>query len=338
MDCIWEVGKTYRTMVPEITATASTICEAGGYVVAKINSPMGRYDGGELFFNDGELHAFRISDGGVLGFNIAEFPKMPHLTSAVVPDAIINCPWKVGRTYKTTVPGVVATVDWICGHGMSIRGRINGEAAEWNWHLDGKLFGFRNHKEMHHLLTEEADPPVNAKASRERGSEYDTQEKLLERIAQLEKELAAMKEVRKVVNGDGTETWSGLKVVVPSNFIQDGEMPVEVRSLAVGIRGKTWIQCNGSRNSSDFMSLRLPGELRIIVTYAPRPEPVTWDTPASLPDGEYEVSSTHMTHRGECWWSQELRFVRRMFGADWKDPPRIGRYCKSGQVATWIGE
>ncbi len=338
MDFIWEAGKTYRTMVPGITATVSAICEAGGYVVAKINSPMGRYDGGELFFNDGELHAFRISDGGVLGFKIAEFPKMPHLASVVVPEAIVNCPWKVGRTYKTTVPGTVATIDWIYGHSMSIRGRINGEAAEWNWHLDGKLFGFRNHKEIHHLLTEEADPPVNAKASGESGGESVTQGKLLERIAKLEKELEATKEVRKVVNGDGTVTWHGLRVVAPSRAVRDGEIPIEVRSMNLGISGR-WITGNGHHSDTNIESgITGVGELRFVLADKPKPPTrITWTPPASLPNGEY------LWKRGELWNAHSKRMIAHVtieawLGADFTAPPKDGRYRKEGRFATWIGD
>ena len=266
MDCIWEVGKTYRTSVQGVTAR-----------IRKSNY----------------LYVY-----GTLGFEPENFPMRK---------------WCARTGYSAEWGGenglVYPRIQLMRGRGCEVDG---GESGGING-------------------------GCGAVASGEWGSASDTQEKLLKLVAQLEKELAAKNEVRKVVNDGGTETWIGLKVVVPVGLVPDGETPVEVRSKILNFPTR-WIDEYGHVALVRHTSPGLCGSLRILIADAPKPTPITWTPPASLPDGEYEWSSTHMTHRGDVWWEIDHRFVRSMFGAGWTDPSKPGRYRKTGNVATWIGE
>lgn len=140
--------------------------------------------------------------------------------------------------------------------------------------------------------------------------------------------------IRKVDNGDGAETWYGLPVVVPVGLIPDDETPVDVRSLSQGIERR--LISSGGNVMPDGISggVQRKGDLRIIL--ADKPQPVTWNPPASLPDGEYEWTGARLIGNGgfvaavDSWAKSTY--------ADWITPPRAGRYRKTGNVATWIGE
>jgi hypothetical protein len=141
--------------------------------------------------------------------------------------------------------------------------------------------------------------------------------------------------IRTVDNGDGTVTIRGLPVTIPSTLIPEGEVPVEVRSVAVGMVSRRWLQLNGSTSDSPYKEDLFPGDLRI--TFADKPLPVTWAPPASLPDGEY------VWKEGELWNCHSKRMIAHVtieawLGADFTVPPKEGRYRKDGTIATWIGE
>jgi len=140
--------------------------------------------------------------------------------------------------------------------------------------------------------------------------------------------------VRKVDNNDGTVTIHGLPVTVPSTLIPDGEVPVDVRSRTLIRRGKR-TGCDGKIRTYEIKSAGEPGGLRI--TLANKPEPITWLAPASLPDGEYRWDGESFEPNTGMWSANKHLTLPLLFG-DWKDPPRTGRYRKTGNVATWIGE
>lgn len=140
--------------------------------------------------------------------------------------------------------------------------------------------------------------------------------------------------VRKVDNGDNTETWYGLPVVVPVGLVPDGEVPSCVRSRQLipdeagqairGVSGAGVVtSINGTRHGS--------GELRILL--ADKTQPGTWTPPASLAPGEYEWNGVSLSDSGfESEWAKKaLR--------DWTDPPKRGRWrVNEDGTATYLGE
>lgn len=140
--------------------------------------------------------------------------------------------------------------------------------------------------------------------------------------------------IRKVDNGDGTETWYGLPVVVPVGLAPDDETPVEVRSRALRIKGP-FISDRGQVEIDAAESLAFIGDLRIVL--ANKPEPVTWTPPASLPDGEYKWDGLCLSPICRAWSASKTATIPMLF-ADFTDPPRKGRYRKDGAISTWIGE
>lgn len=142
--------------------------------------------------------------------------------------------------------------------------------------------------------------------------------------------------VHKVDNGDGTETWHGLPVVVPVGLVPDGETPVEVRSRDVipatgSVRA---IKYNGEVGDVRQSSHGL-GDLRIIL--AAKPQPVTWTPPASLSDGDYKWNGSHFSKIGKEFCVSKSGGMAVMF-RDWTDPPRCGLYKVESGTATWSGE
>lgn len=142
--------------------------------------------------------------------------------------------------------------------------------------------------------------------------------------------------IRKVDNGDGTETWYGLPVVVPVGLIPDDETPVEVRSRDVipatgSVRA---IKYNGEVGDVQQSSHAL-GDLRIML--AAKPQPITWRPPASLPNGEYLWNGESIEPASRVWSANKYLTLPSLF-RDWTDPPRLGRYKVENGTATWIGE
>lgn len=69
------------------------------------------------------------------------------------------CKWQVGKTYKTTLPGVTATITDI--EGDDVIGDVSNRTCRaWRWcKVDGKFRMFENSQEHPHLTTELADEP-----------------------------------------------------------------------------------------------------------------------------------------------------------------------------------
>lgn len=140
--------------------------------------------------------------------------------------------------------------------------------------------------------------------------------------------------IRKVDNGDGTETWYGLPVVVPVGLVPDDETPVDVRSRTLIRRGRR-IGFDGKIRTDEFKSAGEPGGLRI--TLADKPQPVTWAPPASLSDGDYKWNGSHFSKIGKEFCVSKSGGMAVMF-RDWTDPPRCGLYKVESGTATWSGE
>jgi len=130
----------------------------------------------------------------------------------------------------------------------------------------------------------------------------------------------------KTDNGDGTETWRGLPVVVPVGLVPDDETPIEVRSRAIipeyGNLPYPRIITNDGQVDEGCGSRKQPGELRLVL--ASKPAPITWTPPASLRDGEYKWNGSHLNTPDEAFCLAKNYGIRIMF-ADWTDPPRTGR-------------
>ncbi len=136
--------------------------------------------------------------------------------------------------------------------------------------------------------------------------------------------------VRKVDNGDNTETWYGLPVVVPVGLVPDDETPVEVRSLCLPITSRFIAESGRVEDPVNCRTDEDPAELCIIL--GRKPQPVTWTPPASLPDGEYSFVATETVFFGNG------NHYRRSSYKDWTDPPRLGRYKVENGTAVWLGE
>lgn len=142
--------------------------------------------------------------------------------------------------------------------------------------------------------------------------------------------------VRKVDNGDGTVTWHGIPVVVADDFVPEGEIPAEIRSLLLGSVGRHIINA-GEVAENGVLHTELKRSAQLWMRVAPKPEPVTWLTPASLPDGEYRWDGESFEPKTGMWSANKHLTLPLLF-ADWTDPPREGRYRKVGRTATWIGK
>ena len=70
-----------------------------------------------------------------------------------------DCKWEVGKTYRTTLPGVTATITDI--EGDDVIGDVSNRTCRaWRWcKVDGKFRMFENSQEHPHLTTELADEP-----------------------------------------------------------------------------------------------------------------------------------------------------------------------------------
>ncbi len=70
-----------------------------------------------------------------------------------------ECKWEVGKTYRTTLPGVTATITDI--EGDDVIGDVSNRMCRaWRWcKVDGKFCMFENSQEHPHLTTELADEP-----------------------------------------------------------------------------------------------------------------------------------------------------------------------------------
>lgn len=70
-----------------------------------------------------------------------------------------DCKWEVGKTYRTTLPGVTATITHI--EGDDVIGDVSNRTGRaWRWFkVDGKFRMFENSQEHPHLTTELADEP-----------------------------------------------------------------------------------------------------------------------------------------------------------------------------------
>jgi hypothetical protein len=141
--------------------------------------------------------------------------------------------------------------------------------------------------------------------------------------------------IRKVDNGDGTETWYGLPVVVPVGLVPDDETPVEVRSLCLPITSRFIAESGRVEDPVNCRTDEDPAELCIIL--GRKPQPVTWTPPASLPNGEYEWDGLILRPICRAWSASKTATIPMLF-ADFTDPPRKGRYRKDGAISTWIGE
>ncbi len=76
--------------------------------------------------------------------------------------------------------------------------------------------------------------------------------------------------VRKVDNGDNTETWYGLPVVVPVGLIPDDETPVEVRSRGLELSGR-WMNWKGAIGvRGPLNDKKFPGEFRLLLAAKPQ--------------------------------------------------------------------
>lgn len=149
-------------------------------------------------------------------------------------------------------------------------------------------------------------------------------------IAELEKR----DQVRRVDNGDGTVTIHWLPVTVPSTLIPEGEVPIEVRSICLPITSRFIVEGGRVEDPVNYRTDEDPAELCIIL--GRKPQPVTWTPPVNLPDGEYETRKNWLYNSiGDCIC--HLSRADRTW-SDWTPLPRSGRYRKSGNVATWIGE
>lgn len=141
--------------------------------------------------------------------------------------------------------------------------------------------------------------------------------------------------IRKVDNGDGTETWYGLPVVVPVGLIPDDETPVEVRSRGLELSGR-WMNWKGEIGvRGPLNDKKFPGEFRLLL--AAKPQPVTWTPPASLSDGDYKWNGSHFSKIGKEFCVSTSGGIAVMF-RDWTDPPRCGLYKVESGTATWSGE
>lgn len=70
-----------------------------------------------------------------------------------------DCKWEVGKTYRTTLPGVTATITDI--EGDDVIGDVSNRTLRaWRWcKVDGKFCMFENSQEHPRLTTELADEP-----------------------------------------------------------------------------------------------------------------------------------------------------------------------------------
>lgn len=130
--------------------------------------------------------------------------------------------------------------------------------------------------------------------------------------------------VRKVDNGDGTTTFTGVSVTIPTSVASEYDV--------VAVRRPT---------SEDKAVIRSDGAVvapfehcieRVILT--PRP---TWKPPASLSDGDYKWSGSHFSKIGKEFCVFKSGGIAVMF-RDWTDPPRCGLYKVESGTATWSGE
>ncbi len=138
-----------------------------------------------------------------------------------------------------------------------------------------------------------------------------------------------MTTVTRHINNDGTETWTGLPVILPAGLIPEGVEPVEVRSRACAGGACPWIGYDG-RVEETPLPLGAVGELRIVLSKT------IWTPPASLPDGDYDwnAGTGELTTPTRMVYSTGLR---ELLGADWTDPPRTGRWRVKDGAATYLG-
>ena len=84
-----------------------------------------------------------------------------------------DCKWEVGKTYRTTLPGVTATITHI--EGDDVIGDVSNRMCRaWRWcKVDGKFRMFENSQEHPHLTTELADEPQVEPVKPQASSPYD---------------------------------------------------------------------------------------------------------------------------------------------------------------------
>ena len=129
--------------------------------------------------------------------------------------------------------------------------------------------------------------------------------------------------IERIDNGDGTTTFRGVDVTIPTSVAHDYDV--------VAVRRPT---------SEDKAVIRSDGAVvapfehcieRVIL--APRP---TWKPPASLAPGEYEWVNDSLYMPGACLGGS--RATRPVF-RDLQQPTRLGRWrVNEDGTATYLGE
>lgn len=145
---------------------------------------------------------------------------------------------------------------------------------------------------------------------------------------------------RSTDNTDGTTTWHGVPVTIPTGLVPAGEAPCEVRSMKLSFEGSRWIgnvPTVNNGNGSKGRDQEYGGALRLILA-SPAP-PVTWQAPASLPDGENWAWDGHhlLCPPWQNSTARTMIHVREVF-RDWIDPPQPGRYRVTNGVGVRIGD
>lgn len=127
--------------------------------------------------------------------------------------------------------------------------------------------------------------------------------------------------ITRVDNQDGTETWHGVPLVLK---MPAGREPQCIRPPQAGD------EYINMQNVVAVAQLNFR-EWEVKVILAPRPEPVTWKCPASLPDGEYKWDGALL--QGAVAWDAASR---QRAWRDWTDPPQTGTYRVVDGVGTLI--
>lgn len=128
-------------------------------------------------------------------------------------------------------------------------------------------------------------------------------------------------------NGDGTTTFKGVDVTIPSSVANDYDV-IAVRSAEKGevvVSGYLATKVESSRTITPFPVLQL------------RP---TWKPPADLPAGEYlwrDYGLAYEVDNTESWMFPQDTAV--MFYRGWSNPPKYGKWqVNEDGTATYLGD
>lgn len=125
--------------------------------------------------------------------------------------------------------------------------------------------------------------------------------------------------IERIDNGDGTTTFRGVDVTIPTSVAETHDV-VEVRRPAMA----DIVEAYGEARKLGW------AQQSAYVILAPHP---TWKPPASLAPGEYEWRDCYM-HNGNF----SDTFARKIF-RDWISPSREGRWrVNEDGTATYLGE